>query len=417
MKIIVVGAGLIGLTTAYYLRKHGHEVTVLDRQAGPGLETSFANGALLTPSMSEPWNTPGSWRVLLGSLVRRDAALQLRLSALPGLAGWGIKFLRNSNPRRYSASTLSNLKLALYSLKVQQTIRQETGIDYGAAARGILKLFRSARALDNALTAADRLAREGLAFRRLSSAETVELEPALGPIADQLAGAIHYKADETGDAYQFCVGLTERLIGQGVEFYFNTPVTTLGGQSGRVTAVRTSSARLVAELYIVAAGSYSAPLVRPLGVHLPVRPAKGYSVTFDSQKGPGPKLKIPIVDDEMHAAVVPVGNAIRAAGTAEFSGYDVEMRQGRVQNLLNLAEKLLPKARLDAGTVRPWCALRPMSADGVPIIGRTQVPNLWVSTGHGHLGWTMAAGSGNLLADLISGESPAIDPAPYRPGR
>jgi D-amino-acid dehydrogenase len=414
VKVVVIGAGLIGLTAAYSLRKRGHEVTVIERQEGPGRETSFANGTLLTPSMPEPWNTPGCWRVLLSSLGRTDAPLQLRLRALPSLTGWGLKFLANSKPEAFERNTLSNLRLALYSRQLLASLRRETNIHYGAAARGSLRVFRSAEAMSKTLAAAERLAADGLIFRRLSRSETVELEPALAPIAEELTGAIHYGDDESGDAYHFCVALADYLRARGVTFSLGTSVSMFEVRLGCVAAARCTGQRFTGEHYVIAAGSYSAPLLRPLGIHLPVRPAKGYSVTFQASQH---ALGIPIVDDDMHAAVVPVGAAIRVAGTAEFAGFDLMLRPDRVRNLTNLAQQLLPQAQLDAATARPWCGLRPMSPDGVPIIGATPIPNLWVNTGHGHLGWTMAAGSGDLLAKLMSGESAAIDPAPYSPRR
>jgi D-amino-acid dehydrogenase len=410
MKVLVIGAGLIGISTSYFLRLRGHEVTVVERERGPGLQTSFANGALVSPSMPEPWNAPGCWRLLLVSLARSDAPLQLRLRALPDLTGWGIQFLRNSSPERYRASTLRNVRLALFSLSLLQNLRRQSGIEYCATARGSLKLFRSGQALNDALRAADHLLAEGLKLRRLSREETIELEPALAPIADQLAGAIYYATDETGDAHRFCDALAERARQRGVNFSFGTSVSRLEVGSGRIAAVQTDKGRLVAEQYVVAAGSYSTPLLRAVGLQLPVRPAKGYSVTFDGSRS---ALSIPIVDDDMHAALVPVGKATRVAGTAEFAGFDFRLRRERIRNLTNLAQKILPRAGLDPATARPWCGLRPMSADGVPIIGATALSNLWLNTGHGHLGWTMAAGSGELLAQLLSGEAPGLDPQPY----
>ena len=424
MKVAVIGAGLIGLTAAYFLRKRGHDVIVIERQTGPGLETSFANGSLLTPSMPEPWNAPGCWRVLLASLSRSDAPLQLRLRTLPSLSGWGIQFLRNSSAERYRENTVRNVRLALHSLEVMASIRQQTRLDYGATARGTLKLFRSPAALDDALTAADRLLRpEGLRFQRLSRAETIALEPALEPIAEQLVGAIHYLGDEAGDAYRFCVALAGHAREIGVEFSFGTTVRALessrDGKRIRISrhardglSPANELSSFEADHYIVAGGSYSTGLLEPLGIRLPVRPAKGYSVTFDVPPG-GSILKVPIVDDDMHAALVAIGNAIRVAGTAEFAGFDLTLRPERVRNVASLAMRILPRAGLDVTTARPWCGLRPLSADGVPIIGRTPIENLWVSSGHGHLGWTMAAGSGQLLSELISGGPLSLDPAPY----
>src|ERR1700685_3411695 len=218
MKVIVIGSGLIGVSTAYALRRFGHAVTVIDRQEGPGRETSFANGSLLTPRMPEPWNAPGCWRVLLASVGRSDSALQLRLRSLPSLAGWGVTFLRNSAPANFERNTLKNLRLAAYSLKVMQSLRQETGVEYGRSAARTLRVFRDAAALERSIAAAHRLSSEDVTFRKLSGAETAELEPALAPIASSLAGAIHSNIDETGNAHRFCAVLTDRAGAAGIEF-------------------------------------------------------------------------------------------------------------------------------------------------------------------------------------------------------
>ena len=411
MRVLIIGAGLIGVTSAYCLRRRGHEVTVIDRETGPGRETSFANGSLLTPSMPEPWNAPGCWRMLLASLGRSDAAMQLRLKALPGLAGWGVTFLRNSSAVRYQKNSVRNLHLALHSLKVMASIRQDTAIDYGRTARGTMRLFRDAAALDRAWTA-NLLASAGLLLRRLSREETLELEPSLTPIAAELAGAIHYPMDETGDAHRFCRGLAEHAQREGVQFRFDTEVSSIEARSGRVTAVVGAGERFEADKYLVAAASYSTPLLKRLGVDLPVQPVKGYSVTFDRPPGTD-TLRIPIVDDDLHAVVVPLEGAIRAAGTAEFAGYDRTANPARIGNLLALLKRILPRVPFDPAAAKPWWGLRPMSADGVPVIGATPVSNLFVNTGHGPLGWTMAAGSAELLSDLIDGRPPALDPAPY----
>lgn len=411
MKIVIIGSGVIGITAAFLLQRSGHDVTVVERLDGPGLDASFANGSLLTPSMCEPWNSPGCWRVLLRSLGRSDTPLQFRFEALPTLAGWGFKFLLNSRPDVFARSALSNLRLALHSLTVMQSIREETHIEYGHVSRGSLRLFRSEGALDRASEVAAERTSEGVTSRKLSPSETIALEPALAPIASQLAGAIHYGADQIGDCYRFCVGLAEHARRLGVRFRFRTPVT-LETRSGRVAAVIAGRERMVADRYVVAAGSYSAPLLRSAGLPLPVRPAKGYSVLLDAPPN-APRLAIPLVDDELHAAIVPLGAEIRVAGTAEFAGYDRTINEARIRNLMRLLQAVLPEVPFDPGMSRPWSGLRPMSADGVPIIGPTTCGNLMVSTGHGHLGWTMAAGSAQLLSDLVSGDRPSINPAPY----
>jgi D-amino-acid dehydrogenase len=409
MKILVIGSGLIGVTSAYVLRRRGHEVTVIDRQEGPGRETSFANGALLTPSMPEPWNAPGCWRVLLSSLGRSDAPMQLRWRSLPGLMGWGVGFLRNSRAAAFERNALTNLRLALYSIEIMKSLRQQTHVEYGCAARGTLRIFRDHQTLDDAFAAAQRLALEGLQFKRLSQRETVACEPGLQPIADQLAGALHYDADETGDAHRFCEALASCAREQGVEFRSGTTVASLQMHAGRITGVACGRDRFVADRYIVAAGSHSAPLLRRIGIQLPVRPAKGYSITFERPPREA-SLRIPVIDHHLHAVVVPLDGAIRVAGTAEFAGYDLTLPPVRILNLLKLLQRVLPEAHFDPAAARPWCGLRPMSADGVPVIGPTPIQNLLLNTGHGHLGWTMAAGSAQLLADLISGGSPMIDP-------
>jgi D-amino-acid dehydrogenase len=426
VKILIVGCGLIGLTSAWFLRRRGHDVTVIDKAAGPGRETSYANGAMLTPSMAEPWNAPGIWRVLLASLGRSGSPVQLRLRAVPGMAGWGIRFLQNSTPARYERNTRSNLQLALFSLKVMDSLRQETGIEYDRAARGTLRMFRNAGAWRNACAAAARNTSLGLRFRALSAAETISCEPALAPIASQIAGGIHYPEDEVGNAYRFCEALANQASQAGVRFLFSKAVSSLRMRDGALAGVGCGSDLFEADRYVFAAGSYTPPLLRQIGVKVPVYPAKGYSVTFDvPQDRPllsvptfdvpqdRPLLSVPVVDDHLHAGVVPLEGAIRVVGTAEFTGYDRTLSPDRIQTLTGLLRSVLPQAVLDPSMGRPWCGLRPMSADGVPIIGRTAISNLMLNTGHGHLGWTMAAGSAELLAQILCGEPAALDESLY----
>jgi len=412
MRVVIIGAGLLGLTSACFLSGYGCEVTVFEREAGPGLQTSFANGGLLTPSMPEPWNSPGSWRMLLASLFRSDLPLKLHARALPDLSVWGLRFLCNSRIARFKANTSRNLRLALYSAGVLSDLRRTAGIQPGCATTGTLKVFRDARSLEIAVQAGQLLAAQGLRLQGLSRAQVIDLEPALAPVGDQLAGGIYYPDDETGDAYEFCVGLADWLRGQGVRFCFGQEIQSIEMHSNRFTGVRTVVSEIDADACVVAAGSYSPLVMRSLGIDLPVRPAKGYSVTFESAVPLSP-LRIPVVDDHLHAAVVPLGSAIRVAGTAEFAGYDRSLSLARVDNLIGLMKRVLPDARLEGASVKPWCGLRPMSADGVPIISRTRIGNLFVNAGHGHLGWTLAAGSGRLLADLVCSREPAIEADAY----
>lgn len=411
MKVLIVGAGLIGTTSAYVLNRRGHEVIVLEREGGPARQTSFANGSLLTPCMPEPWNAPGCWRTLLSSLGRSDSPMQLRLRALPGLTSWGLAFLRNSTSARYHRHTLHNLRLALYSLQVMHSIQEHTPIQYGGMTRGTLRLFRDRASFDRAL-GNSALASEGVALRGLSIEETLALEPALRPIAGTLAGAIHYPIDESGDAHRFCRALAERAAQSGVQFRFDTQVSSLEMQGGRVRAIVAGAERLEADRYLIAAASDSTLLLGAAGLRLPVQPVKGYSITLDRPPG-SESLRVPIVDDDLHAVVVPLEGALRVAGTAEFTGFDRTLNARRIEMLLRLLRQLLPQLRFEPAAVKSWCGLRPMCADGIPIIGPTALANLYVNTGHGHLGWTMAAGSAQLLADLMEGRAPAIDAAPY----
>ena len=412
MKILVIGSGLLGVCTAYFLQRRGHEVSVVDRSTGPGNETSFANGSLLTPSMSNPWNSPGCWRVLLSSLVRSDSPMQLRLAALPSLAGWGLRFLANSNAKKYRQSTLINLRLAEYSLKVMEELRGEAPFDYHRSARGTLRIFRTRAALEHALEEADALAQEGLPYKAVSSRDIPALEPALQPVCDQLVGGILYEADESGDAHLFCIGVKAAAEKAGVQFYFDTDVQLVANGPVSIAEVAASGRRFVADRYILCAGSYSPRIASVLGFDLPVRPVKGYSLTIRQPLAQQP-LQVPLVDDEMHAVVTPLGDSIRVAGTAEFAGYDLQLRPERVQNLVNVVRAVLPQAVFESTQIQPWCGLRPMCVDGVPIVSATPCPQLFVNTGHGHLGWTMAAGSAKLLSDLVDSATPSLDPAPF----
>ncbi|MGH8295342.1 MAG: D-amino acid dehydrogenase [Steroidobacteraceae bacterium] len=412
MKVLVVGSGLIGTASAYFLARRGWEVTVLDRREGPGQETSFANGSLLTPSMPEPWNAPGSWRVLLRSIGRSDSPLKLHLKALPHLGRWGSGFLRNSSAARYERNTVKNLKLALDSVETLGSVRRETGIEYGGTSDGSLRVIRDAAALERAVAWGEKLRAHGLTFRRLSADEIVAMEPALAPIAGQLAGGIHYPVDEIGNAYKFCVGLADEARRAGVEFRFRTLVSGIEVRQGGVTAVLSGETRYSADRYVLAAGSYSPLLLRGLGLDVPVRPAKGYSLTFEHPRL-DPPFRLPVCDDDFHAVVVPLEGVIRVAGTAEFTGYDLSLPEDRIQNLVTLLRQVLPAGGFERAQAKPWCGLRPMSVDGVPIIGPTPIGNLWINTGHGHLGWTMAAGSGQLLSDLMTGGSPRVNPGDY----
>ena len=418
MRVIVIGAGLAGTSTAWYLAQGGASVTVLDRAPGAAMETSFANAGMLTPSMADPWNAPGTLWHLLRWIGREEAPMLLRPRALPDLAGWGLHFLRQSRPHLFHRNTLKNVRLALYSMSELRRLRDELDIDYDGAARGTLRACRDQASLDRAAELAASLAEHGVAYRLLDRDGVVATEPALNPVAEKIVGGIHYVDDESGDAHLFTSGLATRAKGAGVQFRFGFDVNAIETRRGAVRAVRGRTAgrdeRFETEAVVLAAGSFTPLLARRVGVRVPVRPVKGYSITAprgDWQDGP----RIPVSDDHLHTAVTPLGERIRVAGTAEFTGYDDRLTPQRVDNLLRLLQAIYPAyaERLDPSVVRPWCGFRPVSSDGVSILGPSPLAGLFLNTGQGPLGWTMAAGCGRLLADQMLGRHCDLNPEDY----
>jgi D-amino-acid dehydrogenase len=417
LKIAVIGAGLAGLTAADALQALGAQVEVFDAGPGPGSATSSRNGSLQHPSHSEPWNSPGVLGELLRQLGNEEAAVLLRLEALPSLLGWGWRFLGESRPQRHFSNTLSNLRLALYSVAQMARHRAE-GLAYEMRAGGSLSLLRDETSRDKAVAWAQGLSAHGLKWRLIGRDETLALEPALQPLASQLIGAVHYGEDERGDPLRFCQALALRLAERGGCVHHQLPVQSIVVERGRVHGlVDTRGERHEAEVVVLAAASHSNALAQPLGLKLPLRPVKGYSLTLP-QKPDGPRIAC--IDGALHTAVVPVGdNQLRVAGTAEFCGFDLSLNPARIANLRRLLRQLFPayESSLSAAEVVPWAGLRPMVADGVCLVGATRIAGLYLHTGHGHLGWTQTPGSGRLLADLIFGRPPQIDPAPYAPAR
>jgi D-amino-acid dehydrogenase len=415
MHVIIIGAGLVGLTSAWTLQKAGAHVTVIDRREGAGLETSFANAALMHPSLVDPWNSPGVGWDLLRWLGREDAPMLLHLAQLPALSGWGLKFLANSTPSRHHANTLKNLRLALLARQEMAAIREETAIDFSWQKSGVLSISRNAGTFASAQVAAQRLAPFGVNFHTLDADETIAAEPALAAVAKKIAGSIHFTDDERGDPFLFSTALASELSRRGVTFLFNADIKQLVKNGNSIKAVTTSVGDMTADSFILAAGSFSTLLARPLGIDIPVRPAKGYSATLSCSGNPDAP-KIPISDNGVHAAVTPIGDGrVRIAGTAEFAGYDTSIRQPRIDYLTKLLGLIYPRL---ARSARPqdityWAGLRPMSCDGVPTASRTRYANLFLNTGHGHIGWTTAAGSARLVCDLVMERPPALDTSDY----
>ena len=418
MRVIVIGAGLAGLTSAYYLQRDGAEVTVIERAPGVGLGTSFANGATLHASLSAPWNSPGILWQLIRWMGREDAPMLLRSRALPDLLGWGLQFLRQSSRHHFEVNARKNLLLAIYSLRLMARIREQTPLSYSYQGRGLLSVFRTAAAQSERMGELDILASHGLSMRKLDRDHLLTLEPTLVPIGDELVGGIHYAADEGGDAHAFCMELARILGAGGADIRCGVTANGFDVAARQVRCLRVGDAgeELAADCFVLAAASDSVELARTAGIKLPVRPVKGYSITVPRRCAPEAAPSIGIEDGELHAVVVPVGaDRIRVAGTAELAGYDLSINARRIENLQRLLARLFPRfaERLTPEDVSPWAGLRPMCVDGVPLLGATALGNLWLNTGHGHLGWTLAAGSARCVADQIAGRATHLNARDY----
>jgi len=414
MRVVVLGAGIIGTTTAYRLARTGHEVTIIDRKPGSGLETSFANGGLVTPATSDSWAAPGAPTKIVRWLGRVDAPMLLRLSAVPGMLNWGIRFLANCRPEQWRQNTEAILSLALLSLAELRAVTEVEGLEYDRNPPGLLKLFRDPYSMESAIRAAEVFRELGVKAEQLTTPEVTRLEPALDPIEHDLAGAIFYPDDESGDAFKFTREIAARAAALDVVFAFSRRIRGLQRSGDRIEYVVTDRGQVTGDLYVLSLGSYSPQIASTAGLTLPVYPAKGYSVTVDT-KGWDGGPHIPLADDGLKVAVTPLGDTLRAAGTVEFTGYNTAPNAAREQMLLNNLAALLPHH--PKGAVKHWAGLRPLTPSGRPLIGRTRFTNLLVNTGHGPLGWTLAAGSARLVDDLVSDKSLPLDIRLFDPER
>lgn len=411
MKVIVLGAGVVGVTSAWMLCEAGHEVTVLERNCGAACETSFANGGQISVSHAEPWANPGAPLKLLKWLGREDAPLLFRLRADRAQWRWGLQFLVECLPQRSRANTRALVNLGTYSRDHLQALRAATGLHYDQRTRGILHYYTSAREFEAALEPA-RLMRElGCERRVIDPREVVRIEPALAAIQSQLAGATYTAADESGDAHQFTVRLAALAAARGVAFQYGTRVTALRAEAGRVSAVEVVDAsgayrRLTADAFVVALATGSRDLVKPLGIDLNIYPAKGYSATLpviDSVRAP----TVSLTDDEHKLVFSRLGDRLRVAGTAELNGYNLALNPTRCDAILRRTLAVFPGA-VDATQVQYWTGLRPATPSNLPYVGRSRYPNLYLNTGHGTLGWTLACGSAHAIADLVAGRRPEV---------
>ena len=411
-RVLVLGAGILGVHTAYFLRQRGYEVTVIDRQPGPALETSFANGSQISVSQSDPWASPHAPFKILKWLGKEDAPLLFRLKLDVNQWRWGLRFLYECLPSRAEHNTLQAMRLSEYSRRTLQMLRKETGIQYDHAEAGIMMIHSDAQSFDDAAKAAQLLIRNGERRDVLSVAEAVRIEPALAHTAPTLAGAIYAPNDESGDAYKFTIAMAEKAAAMGVEFRYNTTIKRIermGGEVSGVVVARVDSAdeTLVADAYVVALGSYSSALLRGAGVDALVYPAKGYSATLPIVNQAGAP-KGSITDDEMKIVFTTIGQRLRIAGTAELNGFDTTLNPVRCEALTRRAKHHFPDL-CDWATVEYWTGLRPATPSNLPIIGQSKLQNLYLNTGHGTLGWTEGPGSARALADIIAGHKPEVD--------
>lgn len=409
--MIVLGAGVVGVSTAYYLAKAGHQVTVVDRQPGAGLETSFANGGQISAEHVEPWADPAALMTILTSIGRADAPLAFRIRADLDQWRWGLQFFRNCTSARARRNTERNLKLSFYSRGLLQELRTEIDINYDLGTGGILEIFDDPEEFEQARRYAEEMKAFGYEKQALDPAGCIGIEPALESKGPELAGGIFTPGDEVGDAHAFSQNITDICTDLGVTFLFDTAIEKLNMVGSGIGSVDTSKGQLTADAIIVSMGSYSPKLLKPLGLRVPIYPAKGYSVTIPVS-GSNSAPKISITDSNHRMVFTRLGDRLRVAGTAEIIGYDTTINERRARSLLDVTMAQFPGCG-DAEKAEFWTGLRPLTPDGVPIIGATKFDNLYLNTGHGTYGWTMACGSGKAISDIISGKQPEIDMSVY----
>jgi len=408
MHVIVLGSGVIGTCSAYYLAQAGAQVTVIDRQPGPALETSFANAGQISPGYAAPWAAPGLPLKALKWLLQRHAPLAIRPDGTAFQWRWMAQMLQQCTEARYAVNKRRMLQLAEYSRDCLRQLRADTGLHYEERSAGTLQVFRTQSQLDTAARDVAVLRDCGVPFALLPREALAGVEPALAAATASLTGGLHLPNDETGDCHLFTRGLADLARQRGVQFRFGAHVEALQAEAGRIHGVRVDGALLPADQVVLALGSYSRALLLPLGLDIPVYPVKGYSLTVPIANAAAAPVST-VLDDTYKVALTRFEHRLRVGGMAELGGFDLALRPHRRDTLAKVVNDLFANAGpLDTATF--WTGLRPMTPDGTPFVGPTPWRNLWLNTGHGTLGWTMACGAGQLLADLMSGRAPAIDP-------
>jgi D-amino-acid dehydrogenase len=406
MKITILGAGVIGVTSAYYLAKAGHEVTVIDRQPGPALETSFANAGEISPGYSSPWAAPGIPQKAMKWVFMKYAPLIIQPMLDADTWRWVIAMLGNCTSARYAVNKSRMVRLAEYSRDCLIALREETGIEYDGRAKGTLQLFRTQKQLDGIGKDIAVLKSDGVPFSVLDPAGCIAAEPGLAHVREKIVGGLQLPHDETGDCFKFTNELAKRAEALGVTFQYGVDILGIRTEGKRIVAVKTTRGEITADRFVAAMGSFTPQLLKPLGLRVPVYPVKGYSITVpivDESRAPVST----VMDETYKIAITRLGDRIRVGGMAEIAGFNRDLPPSRKATLVYSVEDLFGGAG-DQSQASYWTGLRPMTPDGTPVIGATEYSNLYLNTGHGTLGWTMACGSGRLLADLIDGKQPDI---------
>ncbi|MCV9962580.1 D-amino acid dehydrogenase [Pararhizobium sp. BT-229] len=406
MKVVVLGAGVIGVTSAYQLAKAGHEVTVVDRQQGPALETSFANAGEVSFGYCSPWAAPGIPMKAMRWLLMKHAPLILRPKVDRAMLSWLGRMLSNCTSHRYAVNKSRMLRLADYSRIALAAVREETGIAYDERMQGTLQLFRTQQQLDASAKDVKALAADSIPYEVLDRSGCIRVEPALAYVREKVVGGLLTPKDETGDCFKFTNSLSQKAAALGVRFAYGTAIKGLDVEGVRVHAVVTDRERMNADAVVVALGSYSPLLLKRFGIQLPVYPVKGYSLTIpitDVSRAP----ESTVMDETYKIAITRLGDRIRVGGMAEISGFTNDLGPARRRTLEYSVTDLFPGG--DVSKASFWSGLRPMTPDGTPVIGRTKIAGLFLNTGHGTLGWTMSTGSARVISDLVSGRQPEID--------
>ena len=406
MRVLILGGGVVGITTAYQLQKDGHEVTVLERENAVAEGASWGNAGMIAPGHSFVWSSPAAPKILLKSLFLKDQALRFRLSADPHLYTWSLKFLMECTAAKARRNTLLKHRLAVHSQRVLQEVVRDEAIAYDRTDKGILYFHRSEEALRRGAANMRLLEEDGQEIRVIGEDEIIRREPALVSSKGRIAGGILCPTDETGDSAKFTRALADIVVSRGGRIMTGTTVTGFDRQGDTIRAVRTSKGDMTADLHVLCMGCESPLVTRGIGLNLPIYPIKGYSLTIPITD-PSLAPKLPVLDEHNLVGITPMGDRIRVTATAEFAGYDRGHKPSDFAFMMRVTRELYPRG-IDYDNAEMWAGLRPMTPDNLPVLGQRGIGNLWLNTGHGHIGWTMSHGSARIIADLIARRRPPI---------